>query len=90
MRLRILGRFWRLVFVPRLPQRSRGECDPPSLPGKEIRVVSRLRGEERLEILLHEMLHASQWHLDESYVEAIANDMARALWRLGYREGNDD
>jgi hypothetical protein len=89
VKLRILGRFWGLSFVSRLKDHSRGECDPPCLPGKEIRVLSKLRGEERLEVLLHEMLHAAQWHLDEAYVEVIAADMARALWRLGYREGGE-
>jgi hypothetical protein len=47
---------------------------------------SNLRGEERLEVLLHELVHAAGWHLGESIVEQFANDAARALWRLGYRD----
>lgn len=84
-RLKILGKVWRLRFSPNLA--NRGDCDPPHQPGKEIRVSSTLRGEELLEVLLHELVHAAGWHLDESFVERFAADVARALWRLGYRNG---
>jgi hypothetical protein len=45
-----------------------------------------LRGEERLEVILHELIHAADWRLDESFVEPFAADAAAALVRLGYRE----
>jgi len=85
MRVKVLGKIWRLRFAPNMG--ARGDCDPPSAPGKEIRISSSLLGEERLEVLIHEMLHAAGWHIDESFVEQFACDAARALWRLGYREG---
>lgn len=84
LRLTILGKYWRLRFAPNLA--NRGDCDPPNKPGKEIRIGSSLRGEERLEVLLHEMLHAAGWHIDEGFVEEFARDAARAVWRLGYRD----
>ena len=84
MRVKLLGKVWNLRFAPNLA--NRGECDAPTQTAKEIRVASQLRGEERLEILIHEMVHAAGWHLDESFVERFAADVARALWRLGYRE----
>lgn len=84
MRIRILKKFWRLRFAPNLA--NRGDCDPPDKPGKEIRVSSSLQGEERLEVLIHELVHAAGWHIDEAFVERFANDAARALWRLGFRQ----
>jgi len=88
MRVRILGKHWHLRFAPNLA--NRGDCDPPDRPGKEIRISSTLRGEERLEVLLHEMLHAAGWHIDEEFVEQFAGDAARVLWRLNYRTEKDD
>ena len=48
-----------------------------------------MHGEERLEVLIHEMLHAAYWDLDESAIEGAAADVARVLWRLGYRSPAD-
>lgn len=81
--VKILGKVWRLRFP--LLTAQRGDCDSPDQKNKEIRVSSSLKGEERLEVLIHEMVHAAGWHLDESFVERFAADVARALWRLGYR-----
>jgi hypothetical protein len=83
MRVKLLGRWWGLRFVPNL--RDDGACDPPTLKGKEIRVKSTLTGVDRLETVIHEMVHAAGWHLDEPFTEQFAHDAARVLWRLGYR-----
>jgi hypothetical protein len=83
MRVKVLGKVWTLRTVPRLA--ARGDCDAPTDRRKEIRIRAGLRGEERLEVLLHELLHAAGWHLDEPFVEQFSADAARALRRLGYR-----
>lgn len=82
MRLRILGKCWQLRFAPNMS--NRGDCDPPTKPSKEIRIASNLHGEELTEVLLHEILHAANWHLDEEFVAQFAHDAARALTRLGF------
>lgn len=89
MRIRILGKFWELRFVPtlgvvKLPKW--GDCDHPGVKGKQIRILSKLRGEERLDALIHEMLHAADSHKTEDWVDTVATDIARALTRLGYKE----
>jgi hypothetical protein len=84
MRAQVLGKRWHLRFAPNMA--VRGDCEPPTQPKKAIRIASSLQGEERLEVLLHELLHAAGWHIDESFVERFAADAARTLWRLGYRE----
>lgn len=80
----VLGKRYNLRFVPNLGDK-RGDCDSPSTPNKEIRIWQGVKGEERLEVLIHELAHASCWPLDEEYVAKFAEDTARALWRLGYR-----
>lgn len=83
MRLRFGKHCWELCVVPNLA--NDGDCDAPDVPGKKIRVDSRTRGRARLETYIHEMLHASCWVLTDEAVEQTAHDIARALWRLGYR-----
>lgn len=63
-----------------------GWCDAPEASGKKIIVDSRLEYEQELEIFCHEILHAAFWDMDEEAIEETARDMARALWRIGYRK----
>lgn len=80
----VMGKRWQLVFERGLTRRTGnlGECDPPDKPRKQIRVDASLRGRELLEVLLHEMGHAADWHRDEDAVHDTAADMARAVWRV--------
>ena len=91
MKVRILGKNWNLQFVPRLGKNEAGEdkagdCDHPEAKNKSIRVLSGLRGEKRLDTIIHEFLHAADWTKDEEWVAASAHDLARILTRLGYKE----
>jgi len=83
MRVRVLGKIWKLRFAHGLS--NRGDCDPPEKHGKEIRVSADLVGEERLEVVLHELVHAAGWHIDDPFAEQFARDAARIIWRLGHR-----
>lgn len=38
-----------------------------------------------LETAIHEALHACSWKTEEEKVDITAKDIARFLWRLGYR-----
>lgn len=87
MRVQVLGKVWQLRFAPNMA--NRGDCEPPDKRGKEIRISSSLYGEQRLEVLIHELLHAAGWHIDESFVEQFARDAARTLWRVGYRNADE-
>ena len=64
-------------------------CDPPNEPGKRIRIRQGLKGERELDTLIHELMHAAHWDLDEQAVNDTAEDIARVLWRLGYRRTFD-
>jgi len=79
------GKKWNMLFAP--TPGCDGECDPPNKKKKQIRLPARLKRDQRrlLTVILHECLHASDWSKDESWVEPIAEDLARILWRTGFR-----
>lgn len=83
--IRIRGKMWKLRFA-RVPDDHNGNCDSPTAKGKSIRIRPSLSGEKRLEVLIHEMMHAAHWDLDEEVVSETSQDIARALWRIGYRD----
>jgi hypothetical protein len=87
MMISIMGKRWKLCFA-RLSE-HKGDCSGPAEKNKKIRIDSRLKGEERLEILIHEFRHAADWGQSELFVDNEAKDMARMLWRLGYRREDD-
>jgi len=84
MRVSILGRHWTLKFE-RMPKDTNGDCSDPNSPNKTIRVDHRLQGKDRLDTLLHEALHAADWHRDEDSVARFAEDFATIAYRLGFR-----
>lgn len=69
-----------------LDENTGGECDSPDTKGKEIRISTDLQREEELEVVIHELLHASDWSKDEEWVEEIAQDISNVLMRLGWKK----
>lgn len=86
MRVTILGKRWNFRRVNKLGPKTYGECDPPDKFKKELRVLRRLYGQAEMETILHEMLHAADWTKDEAWIDEVASDIAKFLYkRLGYR-----
>jgi hypothetical protein len=90
VQITILGKRWNLKITSKLSRDCRGECEPPDSARKEIRIRSSLKGEELLEVICHETLHAADWHKDESWVTQVAADLAKILTKVGFRKGTDD
>lgn len=87
----VRGRRWDLLFERLAKTRQcDGLCDPPQKPGKKIRIEQSLSGERRLEIILHELMHAGHWDMSEEAVEEFAADAARILTKLGYKDRTDE
>lgn len=68
-------------------------CDsdnPPEGDEKSISISPRLSKRYRLEVLIHEMLHAEYPSIEkgseEEWVDEAAHNISSLLWRLGYRE----
>ena len=87
MKCKLRGRMYDVVDGVKKSEMpgSAGECDGPKDKKKQIRIREDQRGLEHLDTLLHEGLHACFWDFDESVVLESARDLARLLWRLGYR-----
>lgn len=82
MKVRMNGKTWEFVRVPL--KNADGYCDAPTAKGKRIRVDSRLGGVRELETIIHELMHAGNWFMDEEHVHLVSHDLARILDRLGY------
>ena len=63
-----------------------GYCDPPNCPNKAVVVDSQLEGFDELETNLHELNHGCFWDVKEEVINEVSKDIARVLWRLGYRK----
>jgi hypothetical protein len=84
MRVRLGGKYWRLRFVPNL--NNYGEVEHgDTADTRIIRVRMRQSQYEMMDTLIHEAMHAARPELDEDAVASASSDIARMLWRLGYR-----
>jgi len=45
--------------------------------------------EDTLDTVLHELLHAAGWHIEEDFIEQFSTDAASILTRLGWRKTGD-
>jgi hypothetical protein len=84
MKVTIGGRKWVLRFVKAgdIGKQNMGESN---IELKEIKILDSLKGEQRLDCVIHELLHCCGWHVDEEFVSRFANESAAVLWKLGYR-----
>lgn len=98
---RIRGAIWRLLFVSsetlhacisdevkrtgEIVERFEGLTDRPKTRNKAMRILDTLRCERELRAILHESMHAALWDLDEEAVDETSRDLAKLLYRLGYR-----
>ncbi len=62
-----------------------GNCDAPGPKLREIRIDGTLRGQEKLDALLHELTHFWDWRADEGVINHSATVTAHVLWELGLR-----
>jgi hypothetical protein len=80
------GQEYRVIYERREGQW--GHCDEPGDYDRAVCLDPELDGLRHLEVAIHEALHALMWHwLAEAFVTIAARDIARFLWRLGYRRG---
>lgn len=70
----------------RLKSTDCGLTESPKLKGKRIFIRENLPPQRELDTIIHECLHAADWWKDEEWIEDVAHDIARVLWRLGWRK----
>ena len=82
MRVTIRGKRWNLRTVPL--KKVWGDCDPPHVSAKEIRIDTQHESDEAwFSTLIHEFCHCFFPDLKEEVVEQFENDLVRLLVRLG-------
>lgn len=96
-RFLVLGKRWNLVrktlsINPETGKRWHGACDHPDKANKCVFIDTAMKGQNELDTIIHEVLHAAAWSvLDEDFVADTAEDLSRLLWKLGYRKaGSND
>jgi len=62
-----------------------GMCDTYKKE-RELVILADLNTMAGLETATHEALHCCRWSASEDLVTMTAHDIARFLWRLGYRK----
>lgn len=88
MRCKLGGKWWQFRYANMVDY---GDCtDPGKADGRLIRVRASQSERDMLDTIVHEALHACRAELAEEAVADTASDIARLLWRLGYRRVVDD
>jgi hypothetical protein len=73
---------WTIHRTPRLSPDRDGECD---YAARTIRVRASLAGEELMEVVVHEMIHARWPDLSEEAVMEFGQEISGTLYGLGFR-----
>jgi hypothetical protein len=80
------GERWR-IRVCAVPKTIYGDCDYQK---KTIRVSEKLHGEDRLNVILHELIHARWPDLSEDAVVEFADELAGIVYAHGFRHKDED
>ena len=87
MRVKLGGNEFTIKQVPQL--KDHGSCEVTVTRTGKVRRVIRLASwntpRAMLGTAVHEAIHASRPDLSETEVRALEADIARLLWRMGYR-----
>ena len=75
------------IRVCAVPTDRLGDCNDET---GTIRVSNKLVGVDFVEVLLHELIHARWWCLDEGEVTEFAEEAAAVLEAFGITRGEDD
>jgi hypothetical protein len=79
-RVNIGGVKYRLdAMAPLRPPKCWGDADPPNHPKPMVRVSRHAAGLEFVETLLHELIHARWWCLDETEVTEFSEEVVAVL-----------
>jgi hypothetical protein len=85
-RVSICGNSAELVYTRRgIPRKHRANCDPPQAVPRKVRIDPNVAGEEKTELLIHELLHLASWPIDEAFISQFADEAAAILHREGLR-----
>jgi len=79
---------YKVVIDSKIPGNLEGMTVSPKVKHKFIKIDNGLAGLHRLNVIIHESLHACIWDMDEEAIDETASSVASLLWKLGYRKEN--
>ena len=53
---------------------------------RSITISPKLKGKRKLDVIIHESLHAEDPNATEEWVDTAATNIAGLLWKFGFRE----
>ena len=53
---------------------------------RSITISPKLKGRRKLDVIIHESLHAEDPNATEGWVDTAASNIASLVWKLGFRE----
>ena len=79
------GKRYRILW--RKARLAQGSCDSPKTPASNRNIFVNPNGTEkdRINVLIHETIHACVWNLDEDTVKQTADDITNFLYKCGLR-----
>jgi hypothetical protein len=79
-----MGNKYRVFETPSKPKNILGVCEPPTAKNRKMEIPIGY-GPNILNVQIHEGIHACAFILDEPTVDRMSSDIARLLWRIGWR-----
>lgn len=91
LRVKLAGKYWTIRHLParRLGRDVCGLCDDPKRARPEIWLKQSLSEKDMLDTTVHELLHALFPDLSEESVTKAGTEIAKVLWKLGYRKDSN-
>ncbi len=93
MKIVVMGEKWELKMTAHgLGPNEYGECpDPRDKKSQPIKIRPGMSPRQELDTVIHELLHAGAYKLlSEEWVNEFAQDVARVLWKMGWRKTGDE
>jgi hypothetical protein len=68
--------------IKQVRMKNRGSCDCPKIENPTIKIKKSLGEVEKLEVLIHEILHACFWDMDEQAIDESAVSISEIIIKL--------
>lgn len=85
--IKVAGRNWKIKMVDgsTLPRNVLGTCTSPAGRHPTIEIRKNMSDKKTLEVVIHEVMHASLPLLDEAAVETSAHEICKGVFAMGWR-----
>ena len=86
MKIRLRGKWWKVLFKPLAKQGGKYVWGTIDMDARTITFHSKAKGQNLMDVVIHEGLHACFWDIDEEAIDQSAQDITRLLVKLGFKQ----